>query len=174
VNRIALPGTHNSGTYDLTRYGIGDTFQNLSPDLSDKRLRLAKAIIGLGDTPILPAAVISASGSDIFHGWSECQERPILQQLQDGIRSLDFRVCTDKNGTMRICHGEMGPTVDTVLNDLKRFATEHPTEIVVIRFTHFYSFASGSGNEMLHNRLRAAILAKLQGHIVPNSLHPNS
>ena len=180
LNRIALPGTHNSGTYDLTRYGVGDTFDDLAPDLDDIKTVMAKLSIGLGDGAAAGwphLAVLSGLGSEtistVFHGWSECQEQDIFEQLYGGIRSLDFRVCTDRNGTLRICHGELGPAVETILNDIRKFAAQHPAEIVVIRFTHFYPFGN-TNEEQLHAQLKMMIDSKLQGKIVPNSLKPSS
>jgi hypothetical protein len=173
LNRVALPSTHNSGTYALTRYSTGDTFEDLAPDLDSQKLEIAKAIIGLGNSPIVPTIMLSAEGSDIFHNWAKCQERSIRQQLDDGIRSLDLRVCTDKDGRIRICHGEYGPDIETILNDVAAFTQAHPTEIVLVRFQHFYAFGDTSIDN-LHSRLHGMILEKLGSRLVPNAFKPDS
>ncbi|MFB2838736.1 phosphatidylinositol-specific phospholipase C domain-containing protein [Floridanema evergladense] len=115
LREIYIPGTHDSGTYGLIPSHIRPIDDVFAPDANNGLLRFG-TYIGVTDA------------------WAKAQEKTIYQQLVDGIRHLDLRPCTEKNGTLRICHGMYGPLMQYVLKDIKKFASENPKEIVIVEF----------------------------------------
>jgi hypothetical protein len=110
---VILPGTHDSATYgliDTTSRPAGDPF---APDANSVLVQLGSLV-------------------NITQAWSKTQDRSIADQLADGIRTVDLRVCMDKSGTFRLCHGMYGPQLADVLTDIGSFAASHPKEIVVL------------------------------------------
>jgi hypothetical protein len=132
LNRICLPGTHDSGT-SLVSY----------------------------NTEILTVPIswfkIVQNG---FDDWVTTQSQTILQQLQSGIRSLDLRItygkpvtkwilgqspiekvvptsiANDLIGTQfYITHTFVCETLDSCLSQIETFVQQQPTEIVVLSVT---------------------------------------
>ncbi|UUC44950.1 hypothetical protein [Flavobacterium cerinum] len=64
------------------------------------------------------------------------QDLNLYQQLQAGVRYFDLR--PDKN--LNIYHGFAGPSVQEVLNDVKRFYQEGHHELTILKFSHFDKF----------------------------------
>ncbi|CAF5150413.1 unnamed protein product, partial [Rotaria magnacalcarata] len=67
VSKLAIPGSHNSFAYNLTRSG--------GPDLS-QGLKRFLPLVGL-----------------FIKRWSVTQKETFTEQLQTGIRYFDLRVC---------------------------------------------------------------------------------
>lgn len=127
LREIAIPGSHDTGTYGtVSLYNQRTDFSNpntvFAPDQSDvKRL-------------------LSFSGP-LFIGWSQNQERAAYQQLSDGIRYFDLRVCVDGSDRLLTCHGLYGASIDSILDDVRRFADQHSGEIILLGFNHFWDGA---------------------------------
>lgn len=120
LREIALPGSHDTGTYGAASvYGQTNVARLLAPDQSETR-RMA-----------------SFTGSQ-YLAWSQTQERDAYRQLGDGIRYLDLRVCVDDDDGLLTCHGLYGASLDSILDDVRRFADEHPGELILLGFNAFW------------------------------------
>lgn len=114
LNTLMLPATHDSGTYGLI----------------DEVDRPADDVTG----PDITGEGAKQFGLFFSQAWAKAQDQTIAQQLNDGIRVLDLRPCKSKDGTIRICHGLYGPTLDDILGQVRTFADAHPREIIVLQF----------------------------------------
>jgi hypothetical protein len=102
---IIIPGTHNSGTYKITKKS------KLAP-LERKFFKLSKKTVAR---------------------WRKTQKDNIFTQLTHGIRHIDLRIQRDKK-TFVIVHGLISVSLLSILKDLKKWAIKRPKEIVFIEF----------------------------------------
>ncbi len=167
LNQLVLPGSHDSGTHNLDgtwHRGVNDPF---APDTDD--LKRGLSFLGAG-----------------YDKWAKAQERSIYQQLEDGIRYLDIRVCVDKSDNMKTCHGLYGASLAEVINDVVKFSNKYPKEPIFIDFNHFYDWSekirNNKENEAGYTGIRTSKLNELSGMIerslgprlAPNSLSPTT
>ncbi|CAM4968825.1 unnamed protein product [Rotaria socialis] len=129
ITKIAIPGTHDSFAYNLTRHA--------GPDLLPNLRRVALLIY------------------PIIKNWSMTQDRTFTEQLHMGIRYFDLRVCrtTDKSLQSRslftFTHGLLGNLVSDGLEEINRYLNKHPKEIILLDFNHFYDFNDQCGHDQL-------------------------
>ncbi|VDL57593.1 unnamed protein product [Hymenolepis diminuta] len=130
--QIAIPGTHDSGTYSITDSSA------LSPDMNFEVL----------------TSLVGIFFNINFSKWSVTQRTNLTTQLQSGIRYFDFRVAlkqerckgiksnssVDIYSCFYIVHGQYANKVNMELETIKRYLIDHPKEAVVIDFQHFYKF----------------------------------
>lgn len=122
LNEIALPGTHDTGTYSIeAKKSI------IRPNEND----------GVTSPDNKPVKQFLSIGSG-FSNWAKTQERTTLQMLNDGIRYFDLRVCVNSKGVLMTCHGLYGASVESVLDDVKTFTDKNPREVVLLGFNHFW------------------------------------
>jgi hypothetical protein len=127
LRRVVMPGTHDSGTYSIPHDGES----GFAPDLiADPNW--AGVASYFGQKYVLP----------VFAKWSRVQNKDITEQLCGGVRYFDLRVAWDGE-RFRIVHGLWGGSVDAVVEAVDRFLTEHPREVVLLDFNHFYSADDG-------------------------------
>jgi hypothetical protein len=132
LNRIILPGTHDSGT-SLVSY---------STEIFTAPVSCIKPV------------------QNGFDAWVTTQSQTVLQQLQSGIRSLDLRITYGKPVTKwilglspiekivptvianeligteyYITHTFVCETLNSVLNQIQTFIHQQPTEIIVLEVT---------------------------------------
>lgn len=127
LNRIALPGTHDSGTYSLTRDG------GISRDA--------------------PALIWSAAGTPGLEGrvydWALTNNLSIADQLESGVRYLDLRVLdnrqteplrqdrpirdAERERQIFVVHSKFGARIETLLQQVETFLRKNTREIVVLR-----------------------------------------
>jgi hypothetical protein len=120
---ITIPGTHDSGAYNLT--------DSLMPgDQSDN----IEELIWVAEHLFKPVG-------DIIRGWATSQDRTFTQQLEGGIRYFDVRAGWDaKTNTWRAFHLVMGNSVLDLLREVKAFLDTHPKEIVILEVSHFEGY----------------------------------
>jgi hypothetical protein len=123
LNELALPGAHDAGTFPIkSTKSNGITF-------------------GGGDGPtspdIRPLVSFLSLGSSLG-AWAKTQERTSLEMLNDGIRYFDIRVCVDGKGVLMTCHGLFGASIEAILDDVRTFTEQHPREVVLLGFNHFW------------------------------------
>lgn len=155
---VIIPGTHDSGTYDL-----GWTFAPDTPAWAPYAEwgSAAAAAALLAPIGLLGAAVVAEA-----RNFSVAQDRPISDQLNEGIRYLDLRVAPDSQGDLYLLHGFWGPAVADVLGQVLAFLQANPQEIVILDFNHFYCMTPA-----LHAQL-AQLLQQTFGYYLPGSSNP--
>ena len=117
LSDIAIPGAHDAGTFNL--------------DASDFDTQSGSSCTSYN--PIFPKV------AGLVKRWSEAQNIDFTNQLDDGVRYLDFRVAYTGNAAQgwRIVHTQFSN--DSLRGDLSSIATwakSHPTEVVVIDVQH--------------------------------------
>ncbi len=154
LNQLIIPGTHDSGTDSIT----------------------SSSYFSISDPGPLPAwleeisNILSASIiRPIVAGWSKTQPYSISDQLNNGIRYFDFRVCYAKSD-FYLCHTMLGDLVTDALKNIQTFAQAHPSEIIIIDFNHFYGITD--------NAIETALLTTLKNNLddlaVPNTYNSKS
>ena len=109
-----MPGTHDSGAYNV----------DWSRPIYGKSNLLYWVSKALQFIPIINSVVSK---------WVLTQEHDIYTQLKQGSRMLDLRVSYNpEDKKFYITHTFTCCTLDKALSDIRRFASEHPTEIVVV------------------------------------------
>jgi hypothetical protein len=113
LNRVALPGTHDSGTYNFN----GEL--GASPDNS--LTSTIDSIIGGID------CVANVVLKNIFTRLCQCQTLSFLRQLQEGIRYFDMRIAPHaETGTFHTVHGVYCVEMSDILNQFKNFLKNNP------------------------------------------------
>lgn len=150
LRELCLPGTHDSGAYMLT--------DRIAPAAAQQPglMRLASVLAGGERYP--------ARYRSLVRHMSVTQRRPILDQLRDGVRLLDLRICAC-DGELWIHHGLLGPRLDDVLDDLSSFLQASEHELVVVRASHF---TMGQGRA--HHDVVSALLERFAGHLLPRGV----
>ncbi|MFH0802303.1 MAG: hypothetical protein V2A78_07975 [bacterium] len=136
LNEIALPGTHDSGTYSITSSGDYADDGNMDP--------VAKWVNGHEGhwyTPIIKPVLnyITNLDKQVVASWAHVQQANFLQQLTDGIRYIDLRV-QDKNGQYVIVHSLTGGNLTDLMTAIKTFYAMPGTdkEILLLDFNHTF------------------------------------
>lgn len=117
LGRILLPGAFNSTSYAC------DPLQGISPHAPESVLTLW-GTSNPGETNAI---------RDRETDWAKHQDRPLAQQLEEGIRFLEINL-TLKDGVLTTWHSVYGVPVDVVLDDVVAFAAAHPAEAIVLTF----------------------------------------
>lgn len=112
------PGTHNSFTYSISQ---------------------SSALFS--DTPGYEffSNLPSIFGGMIVHNWAVTQDLSIRDQLEAGIRYLDFRVGFDGKEYILV-HGQCAKPVEDELRVVAKFVEEYPREVILIDCNHCYEF----------------------------------
>jgi hypothetical protein len=139
LNNIVIPWTHDSGAYQVV-FNIKPQFNNSK---HHKVLRRAFTL-----------AQHSNKVKDFIKDWTVTQNRNIYQQLYNGVRGLDLRIAFI-NKKYYVSHGYICDTLENVLNDICRFLSDYPNEII------FISMANDHINESTMNLRRANELLRL-------------
>ncbi len=118
---IKIPGSHDSGTSSIGGPNEPNTW--LSPDH--------------------PAALTFVLKATVIN-YAVAQGTNMKTQLEHGVRYLDFRVSPlgDSNTSFRCVHSIYGDDVESSLRDIRDFLRDHPKEIVVLDFQHFFNMNS--------------------------------
>ena len=119
-NRVALPGTHDSGTY------VFNEELGASPDNS-----LTSTIDSIiGGIDMLADAVLK----NIFSRLCQCQTLSFTRQLEEGIRYFDMRIAPHaESGTFHTVHGVYCVEMSDILNQFKEFLDNNPKVRVLKR-----------------------------------------
>ena len=154
LNQLIIPGTHDSGTDSIT----SSSYFSIS-DPGPLPAWLEEI------SNILPASIIRP----IVAGWSKTQPYSISDQLNNGIRYFDFRVCYAKSD-FYLCHTMLGDLVSDALKNIQTFAQAHPSEIIIVDFNHFYGITDST--------IETAFLTTLKNNLgdlaVSNTYHSKS
>ena len=159
--QVAMPGTHDSGTYQWDPELGASPDSNLTVSIQDKLDKLGK----VGD--VLTDKILD----QVFERMCQCQDMSIQQQLQAGVRYLDLRVAYHADlGKFYTCHGVFCVDMVTILQEINDFLTAHSKEIVILDFNHLYAMEAPQ-----HTELAAMIVDTLGDKVaVRGDLQPNS
>jgi hypothetical protein len=104
---IVIPGTHDSGTYNIT------SSSTLDPK-KDWFYELAKGVVA---------------------DWSVTNNYNIYDQLQHGIRYFDLRI-QKIDGEFVMVHALVGMKLSDMLIQVRNFADQHPKEVILLEFAN--------------------------------------
>ena len=118
IHEIVIPGSHDSGAFSFSRKSpvvdLPKWFGNLR--------KLVKYLPGEG----------------IVVKWSKTQSLSIADQLKNGVRYLDFRICQVKD-VFYLYHGLRGPKLEDELSNIRTFLDINKGEIIILDLSHFYN-----------------------------------
>jgi hypothetical protein len=165
LSQIKIPGTHNSGSYGLTRklaeiiYGNIKFLWSLSADTAP-----ANGQLPFNKDKIYVGRILLDYILDTALRISISQNRTIRQQLDDGIRFFDLRIYYDTDGSFYIQHGLRGPELNDVLRQVKSFLDIHSTsgELIFLSISHT-NF--GTDPEILPAKVATIIQNKLKPYL---------
>lgn len=96
----------------------------------------------------------------------QTQNTSIAEQLDVGTRYFDIRVAND-DGNLRVFHADMmGDDFLPILDDIRAFLQENPTECLLLDFQHFFG---GEAEADCKDMTIAAIQSVLDDYIVHNT-----
>jgi len=118
LQEITIPGTHDSGSYQLT------------DELVDIPLYIEEIVL-IADELGLPV-------SEIINWWAQTQTRDFFTQFLDGIRYVDLRIFYDNSSNIwKTHHGPVvGNPIEVILQNTQRFLSLFPSEVIVIEMSH--------------------------------------
>ena len=139
---VVMPGTHDSGTYAITKES------RIAPnqDISDR----------LNGVPFV---------GRIVSGWAKTQGGTVAEQLAAGVRYLDLRI-SEHNAEHLLVHTMLSVPVGVVLREVLHFVLSHPLEVVVLDFNHLYNM---TGHDVLIERIVSTFGARLAVGLHPTS-----
>jgi hypothetical protein len=153
LRQIAIPGTHDSGTYAITPLSA------IGADMPS----------WLGYIQVLLDILGTRVMQNVMANWGVAQGENFLQQLQGGIRYLDLRV-QSSGGNLNFVHGLVSAPVSDLVSQLVDFYndSQYANEVVILDFNHFYNMSSADF-DTLANMLNTSLGNKL----VPNTTGVN-
>jgi hypothetical protein len=156
--RVALPGTHDSGTYGMTATSA------LDPYNEGARLRVATAAERVARQRGSSARALTAL-------WSQAQDLNVTDQLGAGIRYLDLRVSL-VDSTYVLSHVLVAGTLDDALQQVLVFTQCNPDELIILDVNHVYGMKTIESQVAFIN----FVVGILDGHLVaaPPALSPSN
>lgn len=143
---IAIPGSHDSFTHSMS------SNTPIDPG-SPKVVAILAAMFG----PITRS---------IVKRWSVTQNLSFRDQLQLGIRYFDLRISTWKGKeSLYFVHGLFCCSVIQGLKQILQWLQEHPKEVVLLDFNHFYDMT-----DKQHSTLIKMISENFQHRLCPPSV----
>lgn len=129
LSEVAIPGTHNSGTYSI------------SPSSS----------AAPGESSMYDEIGIR----DITASWARCQTNNLTQQLKDGIRYLDLRIAFNGDDQAIIVHGLESITLKNALDEINVFVKSNPLEIVLVAYKLSDKYEATISSEQKRDKISA-------------------
>jgi hypothetical protein len=166
LNQVVIPGTHDSGAHGFTSdsyiapdfpISMASSLKDLAQKAEDQKANcpsgittVCKAVLDSFATVVDSVAQtgFSAGGqlknvspaiASFTADSSNAQAAGIDQQLNDGIRYLDLRLCAPVRPytELTLCHGLYSDGISTVLGQIKQFVQAHPQEVVIVGLDRF-------------------------------------
>jgi hypothetical protein len=139
---LAIPGAHDCMTYTIKSNA------EMSPDNNPTVVALLK--------------VFGSLGQRYMHKWCITQDMTIGEQLNSGMRYMDFRCATKPDDSnIYFCHGLYGDEVSDYLGMVNEFLDENRGEVVILDFQHFYGFTKEHHNKLIHHHIKGTFHNKL-------------
>jgi len=161
LNQIALPGTHDSGTFAIEGSSMIADDGNPHPckeyikDMENSvKSWFDNHLIGyLYPSIVKPLMEILYDDCEQYQaGWSKSQRHSISDQLNNGIRYLDLRVWNDSNlDDFFIVHSLVSVDVGEVLNSIQSFYNnpDNNKELLIIDINHTYDMDLGDDDQLI-------------------------
>jgi hypothetical protein len=153
---ICLPASHDSGTYAL-KDAMSPQYGSWVQELVNLLESVASLLNGIPwlNKIINPAAWVTTAAIPAVRGLATATTRTIAQQLADGIRCLDLRICYfTPEKQFYTYHGLLGSKMTDVLNDIQAFLKSTKGEIVYITMGHWAGFDS---NQSLYDQFSTMV-----------------
>jgi hypothetical protein len=120
LKQITLPGTSNSGCYQLSESWMGQEPSGFIVDILD----LAEKFVICADT--------------MMKSWTISQSQNLYDQMKGGIRYLNLKAAWyEKNKQWVAYHFLIGNKIEDLLKSVSSYLNDYPNEIVVIEISHF-------------------------------------
>lgn len=149
LNMIAIPGSHDSFTYSITRQSTP------SPDCEFyQRIRY------------LPSCIVSS----FLYPWTYTQSASFTEQLNAGVRYFDLRVSIRKykknqtNYNFCLVHGQYAQHLTDELIKIREFLQNNPKEVVLLDCNHCYEFE----NDEQRTHFESVVLKILEPFMMPH------
>jgi hypothetical protein len=148
LKQLTLPGSHDSGAYNLTN--------EIMADAEPANL----------ETLLWVSEKLEISASNVIRNWAVSQKWSIYDQLVGGIRYLDLRAGWDNSThTWRAYHLLMGNLIEDLLIEVRDFLDSHNKEIVILEISHFEGFPTD--RDIIE--LQQMITSIFRGILIPTS-----
>ena len=136
INKIILPGTHDSGAYDV---------------IFDKGLKGGQKLWEI----LRIASRFAPWVYFIVRSWTLCQNKNFYQQLNAGIRSFDIRLTyREADDKWYISHTLLTCTVEDMIKQTVQFLNENPYEFIIFQIKFDYNNRKLS-NAINNNELKS-------------------
>ncbi|GAU93567.1 hypothetical protein RvY_05492 [Ramazzottius varieornatus] len=143
ISALAIPGSHDSGSYWLDMYG---------PFAPDQTRWLSRIL-----------AIFPWIARPIVYRWSITQVADFKNQLELGIRYLDLRISSGPGPNQySVVHGLFGINIENCLQTVWDFSNSHPSEIIILDFNHLYAMVLAD-----HQALVELVIKHLGDRLVP-------
>ncbi len=142
-----LLGTHDSATAAISRKA------KFGPD----------ALVKVGKWRHLPAS------HWITACWGRSQPLTIYEQLTEGVRYLDLRVCRVGKDDFYTAHALLSTPLDQVFEQIRAFHRNHTEEIILLDFNHFYHMTLEQ-----HEQFVEKILTYFSPLLLPKTFEPTA
>ncbi len=189
LTQVVLPSTHDSGAYGFTASSIiapdfppvASRLQSLAQDAEDEKANCPDGIkatcegilegfaadvrdLAAGFEPGRPVDTVSPDIGQFVADVSNAQGRDIGQQLHDGIRRFDLRLCAPvaPRTELTLCHGLYGDGITTALSQIKQFVQAHPAEVVIIGLNRFVGANGPNQHDPLRDGQHKALITQLR------------
>lgn len=173
LNMVLLPGTHDSGSYDINMFSKVMEGQDIPNEINWDWVVLPAVSTALG-FGLLPGLFLASGTGKFIANWAQAQSLNIEEQLRSGIRYLDVRVARDGKD-FYMCHSMKSANVDKLLDAVARFVHDNPEEIILLDFNHLYNMEGPKKDPDAYQvALCEKIKAKLGDRIAGPNLHPHS
>jgi hypothetical protein len=147
LSRVALPGTHDSGTYGMA------TQSALDPYNEGARARVVEAVNGV-------ARQRGISVRPLLLGWSQAQDLSVFDQLRAGVRYVDLRVSL-VDSTYLLGHVLVSGTLEDALLGVLTFTRQHPGELIILDVNHVYGMETVESQVALLNFIAGVLAGRL-------------
>ena len=132
LQQVLLTGSHDSGSFYLTT----DLMVGAAEPAMEALIELAEKL----NVPI----------EDVITPWAHSQDQTFYEQMEGGIRYFDLRSGWDNvTQTWRAFHFESGLPIQSLVNDVRMFLLDHPSEIVIVEASHFWGNPTNAQIQLL-------------------------
>ena len=152
LNQICIPGSHDVGTEQIS------ILSAIDPHL-DREVQNIFEQVG---------SVVGLPLKEVIKWWSVTQHMSTYDQLKAGVRYLDIRA-RYVNGELVTAHGLVGASLLSIVQDLKRFLSENPREVVLFYIQETHGMTQSQIDELF-----GLLKQYFPGQLAPNSLSPTT